>query len=165
MNELHSVCCEYLQKLDYVILWNIIIKQSVITQLCILLAWWQTMVSPTRLCWRYHSLPLNQWSSVTITSAANRSYFELTKTLHFSPSWVSQFVSTLYFGENYHVIKWLDCMKTQLLEQGFMLDFPSPQPEVWWSPLESLIDPLPWGHRHISDAQGYWQCMLAGDTQ
>ena len=25
------------------------------------LPWWETMVSPTQLCWRYHSLPIRQW--------------------------------------------------------------------------------------------------------
>ena len=36
-------------------------KMCLPSTVIILLSWWWTMVSPTQLCWRYHSLPLRQW--------------------------------------------------------------------------------------------------------
>ena len=51
---------------------------------CCSLAQWWTMVSPTQLCWRYHSLPLSQWCDVIVVRGflqifKKRSYLPLIK--------------------------------------------------------------------------------------
>ena len=35
-------------------------RKDIFSYTCILLSLWWTMVSPTQMCWRYHSLPLSQ---------------------------------------------------------------------------------------------------------